>query len=264
VIRLVCVDVDGTLVGSSGKVAPRVWDAVDRLRASGIRLALSSGRPAFGATRAYAERLDPGGWHVFQNGASVLHLATGKSSSSPLVPESIAPLVARAHATFRILELYTDTEYAVEREDRRAREHAALLGLPFAPRPFASLTGSVVRAQWLIGHEETQAVMSEPHPGLDALPSGSPVMPDTTFVNFTRAGVGKGSGVRKVAEEYGVGLDEVMFVGDGKNDIGAMREVGWPVAMANAEPEVSDVARVRVGHVDDGGLAEALALALTA
>ena len=40
------------------------------------------------------------------------------------------------------------------------------------------------------------------------------------------------------------------------------RLVGWPVAVANAEPEAKDVARTVVGHVDEGGLAEALEMLL--
>jgi Cof subfamily protein (haloacid dehalogenase superfamily) len=264
VIRLVCIDVEGTLVGSSGVVLPQIWEAADRLRTTGVRLALSSGRPAFGTAREYARRLDAEGWHVFQNGASVLHLPTARSLSEAIPAPALAVLLERARGTARVLELYTDTEYAVEADAPRARKHASLLGIPFALRPFASLEGTVVRAQWLLAHEETAKVMGEPHQGLDALPSSSPLMPDTTFVNFTKTGVGKASGVRRVAEEYGVSLDEVMFVGDDTNDVGAMRQVGWPVAMGNAVPAVSDLARVRVGHVDDGGLAEALALALTA
>jgi Cof subfamily protein (haloacid dehalogenase superfamily) len=264
VIRLVCIDVDGTLVGSSGMVLPQIWDAVDRLRAKGVRLAICSGRPAFGRAREYALRVDVDGWHVFQNGASVLHLATGESLSAALPLGAVAMFVERARRTGRVLELYADKEYAVESDGRLAREHASLLGVPFTPRPFDSLTSAIVRAQWMVPHEETASVLIEPHPGLDAMASTSPVMPDTTFVNFTKAGVGKASGVRSVAEGYGIGLAQVMFVGDSGNDVEAMREVGLPVAMGNADAEVADVARMRVGHVDDAGLAEALTLALTA
>jgi Cof subfamily protein (haloacid dehalogenase superfamily) len=250
-------------VGSTGVVLPEVWGAAERLRANGVRLAISSGRPAFGTAREYAARLDAGGWHIFQNGASLLCLATGQSLSEPLARASVAMLVERSRRTGRVLELYADTEYAVESDGRRAREHARLLGLPFASRSFDSLAGDIVRAQWMLSHDETAIVLKEPHPDLDALPSTSPLMPDTTFVNFTRAGVGKASGVRSVADGYGIGLDEVMFVGDGKNDLEAMRRVGWSVAMGNADPEVTEVARMHVGHVDDGGLVEALAFALT-
>ena len=267
-IRLVCIDVDGTLVGSSGVVHPDVWRAAERARAAGIRLAICSGRPAFGVTGDYARRLDAGGWHIFQNGASVVHLPTGRSLSARLAPETVAMLVDRAHRARRLLELYTDHDYAFESPSAAATEralaHAALLGVPFDPRPFASLRGAVVRAQWLVPHAELDAVVVEPHPGLEVSPSTSPAMPDTRFVNLTPAGVDKGSAVRAVAAEYGLPLAEVMFVGDGWNDAAAMRLVGCPVAMANAEPEARLAARRCVAHVDEGGLVEALELALAA
>lgn len=263
-IGLVCIDVDGTLVGSSGVVHPDVWRAAARARAAGIRLAVCSGRPAFGVAREYAERLDPDGWHSFQNGASTVHFPSGSSRSARITPETVAMLVERARGTGRLLELYTDDDYAFERTSERARAHAALLGVPFNPRPLESMGGPIVRAQWLLSHAEMEVVVAEPHPGLEVSPSTSPMMPDTHFVNLTPAGVDKGTAVRAVAAEYGVPLEQVMFVGDGRNDTAAMGVVGCPVAMANAEPEARAMARRAVGHVDDGGLAEALELAVAA
>lgn len=261
-VRLICIDVDGTLVGSSGGVLPEVWAAAARARAAGIRLAICSGRPAFGATREYAACLDADGWHVFQNGASVVHLATGESRSTPLPPETVAMLVARARTRGRVLELYTDSEYAVESDSDRARRHAGLLGVPFELRRFASLHDTVVRGQWLVAPSDLDAVMAEAHPGLNVSPSTSPVMPDTVFVNLTRAGVDKASAVRAVAEVYGYPLGEVMVVGDGHNDATAMAAVGYPVAMANADEAARAAARIHVGHVDANGLVEAIDLAI--
>lgn len=261
-VGLVCIDVDGTLVGPSGTVLPEVWTAAERARASGLQLAVCSGRPAFGLARSYAERLDAGGWHVFQNGASVFHLPSSASHSRSIPAEVLERLRERAHETGRILELYTDAGYAVESTADRAVRHAALLGVPFEQRDFDSLEGRIVRAQWLIALEETDAVVAESHDGLTLSPSLSPVMPDTSFINMTPQGVDKTSAVRILAEEYGMPLDRVMMIGDGNNDVGPMSIVGYPVAMGNAEPDVFKVARYTVGHVEDGGLLEAFDLAM--
>lgn len=259
-IALVCIDVDGTLVGSSGDVRPAVWDAVARVRARGVRLAVCSGRPAFGRARDYAARLDPDGWHVFQNGASVVHLPTGASRSHHLPAAAVALLVERARATGRVLELYGDDDYVVERDGPLARAHADLLGVPYRPRGLQALGDAVVRAQWLVPHAEVPAVLAEPHADLSLQPSLSPVMPETTFVNMTPAGVDKAAAVRHVAAQYGIPLAQVMMVGDGLNDVSALRAVGHPVAMGNAEPEVHTAARTRVADVDEDGLVEALEL----
>ena len=261
-VELVCIDVDGTLVGSSGRVLPRVWAEAEALRARGVELAVCSGRPAFGLAREYAERLNSEGWHVFQNGASIVHVASRESRSRSIPPHAVEMLVARARETGRILELYTDAGYAVESTADRAQRHAGLLGVPFRTRSFESLDGSIVRAQWLVAHEEVSPILAEPHDDLHLSPSLSPVMPDTTFVNMTPPGTDKASAVHALAEELGVPLERVMMVGDGANDIGVMGIVGFPVAMGNSEPEVFEAARYRVGHVDQGGLIEAFHLAV--
>jgi hydroxymethylpyrimidine pyrophosphatase-like HAD family hydrolase len=190
-----------------------------------------------------------------------MHATSGRSLSTSLPEGAAAMLIERARATGRILELYTDLEYAVESTSAIARKHAGLLGVPFTPRPLESLPGSLVRAQWLAQHEDEQQIATEAYPGLELSSSTSPVMPETLFVNITTAGVDKGRAVREVATAYGVPLESVMFVGDGNNDLGAMQTVGYPVGMANADAAVLALVRRVVGHVDAAGLAEALDLA---
>jgi len=257
------IDVDGTLVGAGGLIHPRVWSVAQRAYERGIHLALCSGRPAFGLALEYARRLDVNGWHIFQNGASVLNLADGSSRSVTLPTEWVRKVVDQARSTDEVLELYADTAYVVESTSAWARAHADLLGVPFEPRPFESLRHPIVRAQWLRSRDKALKVTGQPHPGLEVAQSGSPLMPDTQFVGLTRAGVTKGSAMSSVAEEYGIPLRDVMYVGDSGNDISALRIVGHPIAMGNADPAVLEAAGRSVGHVDDGGVADALELAIS-
>jgi Cof subfamily protein (haloacid dehalogenase superfamily) len=261
-IGLIGIDVDGTLVGSTGVVHPSVWTAAEAAAKCGIRLALCSGRPAFGTALEYARRLDANGWHIFQNGASTLNLANRQSDSVPIAHSSVKTLIAQARKSAAILELYSDDSYVTESTLPWAQAHAQLLGVAFASRPFESLTRAVVRAQWLLSADAAKLVMSAPHPGLEISQSTSPLMPDTRFVGLTQQGVSKGSALGTIAAEYGIALRDVMYVGDSGNDLSALRIVGHPVAMANADPAVIDAAAHTVGHVDDGGVAQALELAI--
>src|SRR5262249_45303813 len=159
--------------------------------------------------------------------------------------------IGQARSTGEDLELYGDTEYVEESTSDWARRHAELLGVPHEPQPFESLRQPVVRAQWLLSPERAREFTSVPHPGLEVAQSGSPLMPNTQFVGLTREGVTKGSAMRSIAEEYGVPLRDVMYVGDSGNDLSALRIVGHPIAMGNADPAVLAAARQVVGRVDD-------------
>ena len=259
-IRLIGIDVDGTLVGSSGVVRPAVWAAADKARQSGMRLVLCSGRPAFGVALDYARRLDPAGWHVFQNGASILDLHFGKSSSVAIAPEFVAKLIRRARETRHVLELYSDSAYVTESESDWARIHAQMLGVPFKPAPYESLNAPIVRAQWVLTASDADKFMQAPPSEVEVAVSTSPLLPEANFVGLTHKGVSKGAALRKIAEHYGVDLRDVMYVGDADNDLSALRLAGHPVAMGNGSAAVRAIAKHTVGHVDEGGLAQAFAL----
>jgi Cof subfamily protein (haloacid dehalogenase superfamily) len=259
-IALIGIDVDGTLVGSSGEVPGIIWQLAAEARAAGIHLALCSGRPAFGVAADYARRLDDDGWHIFQNGASVVNLANHQSRSTPLPEGSVRGLISHARVSGHVLEVYGDDDYAVESEAAWAREHAELLGLPFKPRPYETLSPPWVRAQWLLSPEEASRVVAPD--GLEMAESTSPLMPDVRFIGLTRHGVSKGAAMREIAAAYRVDMRDVMYIGDSGNDLSALRVVGHPIAMGNADPQVIAAAERTVGDVDAAGLADALKIAL--
>ena len=261
-LGLICVDVDGTLVGTGNVIRDDVWAALQGARERGVHIALCSGRSAIGHARAYALRLDADGWHIFQNGASVMKVGTGESLSEAFPPTALPALITRAHATGRLLEVYTDQQFAITLPGDLAERHAAVLGVPYEARHPAQLEGTVVRAQWVVPRSQENTVVNEPHPGLDLHPAGSPAMPEVSFISVTREGVSKGSAIERIAAHYGLALERVMMVGDGENDVSAMRVVGHPVAMGNADAPAIQASRHRVAHVDDGGLREAVELAL--
>jgi Cof subfamily protein (haloacid dehalogenase superfamily) len=261
-IGLIGIDVDGTLVGTGGIVHPSVWEAAERAGERGIHLALCSGRPAFGLALEYARRLEAGGWHIFQNGASIVNLASTQSRSVTIPPPWITALIEQARQTRETLELYSDTAFVTESNSAWAREHSQLLGVAFRPQPLESLTQPIVRAQWLLSRTRAAEFTAIAHPGLEVAQSTSPLMPDTQFVGLTREGVTKGAAMRSIAEEYGVSLVDVMYVGDAGNDLSALRIVGHPIAMGNADPAVVSAAKHTVDDVDRGGLAQALEMAL--
>ncbi len=257
-LPLVCLDVDGTMVGSRGEPSPALWAAAARARARGQRLTQCTARLAAGPTRSWAERLDPDGWHVFHTGAALWRPSSGAVRTVGLAPDAVDACVEVGCDRGWVVELYTWDDYAVDTDDRLAVEHASLLHLPFERRPLGSLDGEVVRMQFVVPIAEMRDAIKSAPPGTDASGATSPLMPEAAFVSLIATGVSKASAVASVAAELGVELERVMMVGDGDNDLPAMRTAGFGVAVGDADNEVRTEADLVVAGVDQDGAAEAI------
>ena len=257
-LPLICLDVDGTLVGSAGEPSAELWAAAERARGRGQRLTLCTARLAAGPTRGWAERLDPEGWHVFHTGGARWRPASGEVRTVPLPDGALAACEAAADELGFVLETYSWDDYVVGSDHPLAVAHAGLLGLPHRIRPVGDLDGDVVRAQFVVEAARADAALAAAPAGTVASAATSPVMPGAVFVSITAAGVSKAEGVAAVADDLGVPMSDVMMVGDGHNDLPAVEVVGWGVAMGNAEPELIAAARLVVADVDDDGAAQAI------
>ena len=260
VIPLVCLDVDGTLVGPTGTVTDAVWRAAEAASARGQHLAVTTARGAFASAWDMATRLDPDGWHVFHAGAAIVHTGTGAVRSVDFHDEQVE---AAAHLAARngwVVEYYSATDYTVDDDHPLAVDHAALIGVPFERRDRSSLDEPVVRVQLVVPESDLDAVAEATPAGLHTSSATSPVMPGAAFVTMTRNDVDKGTGIAAIATELDLDLGDVMMVGVSHNDRAALEIVGHPVAMGNADDEIKAMAHHVVASVHDDGVVEALIL----
>lgn len=68
----------------------------------------------------------------------------------------------------------------------------------------------------------------------------------------------KGTAVAELCKRLGISLENVMACGDSPNDISMLEEVGLPIAVGNAKPEVKAVSKHIVSSNHENGVAEAI------
>lgn len=71
-------------------------------------------------------------------------------------------------------------------------------------------------------------------------------------------GVSKASGLDALTGALGITREEVVFFGDGDNDVTLLEAIPNSVAVANARPKAAAAARWHVGACEDDGVAEAM------
>jgi Cof subfamily protein (haloacid dehalogenase superfamily) len=263
-IPLVILDLDGTVIGSTGQVLPPVWEAAERAREAGVRIAVCTGRPGLGIALRIAKRLGPTNAHVFQSGAHIGYPDGDTLKASALKEASLKRLVQHARSLGLVLEVYTPNHLYVERKTPMSEAHAKMIGVQALVRDLGEVaeTEPVVRAQWVLTPSQEAAAMSLTLDDVYVSRATSPALPETLFVSLTRAGVSKGSAVRDLVAHMKLRLEQVMAVGDSVGDLPMLSLVGHPVVMENAEEVLRERFSTVVGHVDQAGVVEALELAV--
>ncbi|MCG5432984.1 HAD family hydrolase [Mycobacterium sp. MYCO198283] len=256
---LIATDVDGTLLDAHERLTPRTRDAVTAAVAAGTRFVLATGRPP----RWIAPVVDQLGFApmaVCANGAVIYDAAADRVvSARTLSPDVLAEL---AEIAARVIP---GAGLAVERVGATAHDAAT-------PQ-FVSSPG--YEHAWL-NPDNTEVsladVLAAPAVKLLIRKAGArssemaaqlgryiTTQGDLTYstnnglVEVMPRGISKASGVREVAEPWGIAAEDVVAFGDMPNDVPMLVWAGLGVAMGNAHPQVIAAAdEVTAPNTDDG------------
>ena len=263
-LQLVCIDVDGTLIGESGEPTNGVLDAIMHARSLGQTLALSTARGAMGPTADYASLLNPHGWHIFHAGASLVHTGSGEIIGEALPKDIIRMGTELSGIHGWALEYYSPDDYRSLDDslaDRPlAAAHSEMLGCDFKIGGPSDLAEPIVRVQFVVNESQVSEILESMSGKGNVSVATSPVLEGAAFISVTKEGVNKGSAILRMCEMLSLDVAEVMMVGDGLNDLDALEVVGHSVAMGNAHSDLLDSCDYVVAPVGKDGLVEALEL----
>lgn len=81
---------------------------------------------------------------------------------------------------------------------------------------------------------------------------------DDRHIDVMKKGVSKGSGLHRLVQTLGIRMEDVMFIGDGLNDMEIIRQAGIGVAVGNAHPKLKDAADYVCASSHTEGVVEAI------
>lgn len=265
-IKLIALDLDGTLLDPAGTITPGAKAAVARARAAGVRVVLNTGRPIPEAAHFAAEA---GCDSLFSclGGAAIVDGDTGAVLRRWDIPEPSGK---------QALELCLGREIEL-----MIFAGEQILVDPFSKEsllrtyPFPAFHNNAVTVNDPVGYMEERGlpltkIHGDWNPGnyplkeLAALPGVILTASNARDFEIVPAGVDKGKALAELAAQYGVSLEECAAVGDSDNDMAMLKAAGLPIAMGNASPAVKAAAKRVVASNGEDGVAQAIALCLEA
>jgi HAD superfamily hydrolase (TIGR01484 family) len=261
----VALDIDGTLLAwidgrgtTHEEVRPAVHEAVQRAHDAGAHIVLASGRSPHGMT-GVADLLDLHDdghdplWVVASNGAVVFRYP-------PFDVVHEVTFDAR-DAVRAVLTEHPEAMVAVEERGVGYRINRHF--------PEGELSGDMIVSdlEEMIAEPVSRVIIRDPEATAEdfvataarlGLHGTNYVVGWTAWLDLSPVGVHKASGLEVVCRRLGVDREDVLAIGDGRNDVEMLRWAGRGVAMGQAVEEVREAADAVTGTVHEDGAAHEL------
>jgi len=267
-IRVLALDLDGTLLDSEKRLSEVNRNALAAAAAKGILVVPTTGR-FFGMMPPAVRDLPFVRYAITVNGAQVYDRETDTAIVREELPLEKALAIMRYLDGFDVIyDCYQDnwgrmTQAMQEKAEEYAKcPHYTKMIREFR-KPYPDLKdylaeqGRDVQKIMLFARDPAvrDAIAADVKTRFDGLAVSS-----STFNNleFNAASAHKGRALERFAEHFGWTLDNCMAFGDGLNDLSMVRMAGIGVAMANAAPEVLSAANYVTLSNDEDGVAAAL------
>lgn len=271
-IRLIALDLDGTLLGSDGRISDEDQNTIREAINAGADVVISTGRPYVGVPVTLLEPLGVR-YAITTNGSAVYRMPEKECLYSNCLDRSLVCEILRKLTPYRIhLDVFVDGDAYSQKSFLTTIPQT---GLPenmknyiLATRRFMDDVAVFVEET----HAEVQKITINFCPVADGVYQDYEEVydilasyPQITFLSggyhnleITKAGVGKGMGLRFLSELLDIPVEQTMACGDTPNDLDIMKTAGIAVAMGNAEQEVKEIADLITRTNDESGVAYAI------
>lgn len=262
-IKLVAIDLDGTLLNSDHQVSEENKRAIQRAKEQGVKIVLVTGRPLKGMLSILEEchLTEEGDIGLTYNGGLVQWTRTGETLSQITLPKEdvvdIYKLSQDLNLPCNFIDLDTVYEPAYPK-GKPSQYSKHMKALPFVPIDMTDLPATLpINKIVMCWHQEELDEKIKKIP--DVYRERYTIMKSRdNLLEVLPKSVDKGKGLIQLSELLGIGLDEMMAIGDQENDLAMVQTAGTGVAMANATQIVKDAAQVITKSNDEHGVAYAI------
>lgn len=269
-IKLLVLDVDGTLLNSNREMSERTIKILKKVQQNGVRIALATGRPTYGVL-PYAKAIDldfNDGYIISYNGAKVLEASTGKIIFERAIDPQMVPYIEKqAERSGCDLAYYDGDEVVATNADNPHIVDEAQMN-NMSLRHTDNLLDEMEKLSedkqnWpteiiLVNDDEEVLLGLEEHLQRHLNGVVDTIHSNPYYLEVVGYQVGKSYAMSALVQKLGISMKEVMAFGDGHADVNMLQMAGTGIAMGNAPEEVKRCADYTTLSNDEDGAALAI------
>jgi len=254
-IKLIAIDLDGTLLDSQLKLSAENEKAVKRASASGIKIVLASGR-MIRAVLPVWKKLELDTPIIGYNGAYIHDPVKNQVIyHKPVEAQVVCEVIDYAASEKAHLNLYADDEFYVEAVNEYTRYYSDRYKVPYVKvDDFRDIIHLGI-TKMLILTEAARALHL--YDEISRIFDGRLYVTRSQerYIEMMNPEVSKGAAIRIIQEHFSMSKEETAAIGDALNDKELFKEAGLRVAVANAEEELKSAADRVIASNDEDGVA---------
>lgn len=262
-IKLIAIDIDGTLINSEGKILQENIEALQYAKDKGAKIVICTGRPYITAKQIVDQlAFSDEDYMINFNGGQIRKARSGELVHNHLLDYSDFDKWLTEMNRLQLPLNLIDNDWVYEPVsypgDTYSYYVAKITTAPTKVIDYAQIPSDATFNKFVVSYEEEY--LSQKLLELDTYFSenyqiirGYPVQ-----IEIVPKGVNKGTAMIELGKLLNIEANEMMGIGDERNDLFMLEVAGIGVAMGNADPEVKAVSDFITLSNNEAGVAHAI------
>ena len=269
-IKLICIDMDGTLLNSNHEVTEENKKAIQVASSKGVKVAITTGR-IFCSARYYSKILGIDTPVIASNGAYIREQDSESIIYSNTIPSSLIYKIYKIvskhnlNVTFNtsntlisFKELPSNHTYKIMNKTLEEKDRVNFIVAENIDDILEKYDGTILKGIVIEDHnlndlfaakQELRDTLGEDLHIVSSWTNNFEIMLNTST---------KGHAVEMLSQKYNINPDEVMCIGDSENDISMIQFAGTGIAMGNGNDAIKALATYITDTNENSGVAKAI------
>ena len=266
--QLIALDMDGTVLNDRKEIDEETRSAIHKALAAGVEVVFCTGR-SFSEMRDILKEFPDMHYLCGESGALVMDIRTGEILHQERINAEVAKLLLKAVLRKDIMPcVFSDGVSYIKKSQLPHMDHYQMEQYQSAfEKNCHTMQENVLER--ILGEGRSMEKINLYHTSAQERQetrswlekqqiSAELVDSETSSLECSPVGVSKASGLKRLCEKLGIGMEQVVMVGDADNDMAAMKAVGLAVAMGNASAHVKAICDLEVADNNHQGCVQAI------